>query len=75
LSSLRDELGLVLVGYKLSLWLGQNRLERGGHVFEPKVGLEKRALSKSKTTTKINDTTEPILARPALIDHVPIDEH
>jgi len=46
--------------------LAQNRLERGGHVFEPQVGLESRALSKSKTTTKINDTTEPILDRPAL---------
>ena len=53
---------------RLPLWLAQNRLERGGRVFEPKVGLESRALSKSKTTTKINDTTEPILARPALIN-------
>jgi len=47
--------------------LAQNWLERGGHVFEPKCGLESRALSKSKPTTKINDTTESILVRPALI--------
>jgi len=33
---------------KLSLWLGQNRLERGGRVFEPQCGLESRALSKSE---------------------------
>jgi len=33
---------------KLPLWLVQNRLERGGHVFEPQNGLESRALSKSE---------------------------
>jgi len=53
---------------KLPLWLAQNRLERGGHVCEPKIGLASRALSKPKTTTKINDTTEPILGRPSLIN-------
>jgi len=53
---------------KLPLWLVQHRLERGGRVFEPKGGLESRALSKSKPTTKINDTTEPMLDRPALMN-------
>jgi len=49
------------------LWLGQYWLERGGRVFEPKSGLKSRALTKSeKSPTKSNDTTEPILPRPAL---------
>jgi len=33
---------------KLPLWLDQNRLERGSHVFEPKGGLKSRALSRSE---------------------------
>jgi len=53
--------------FKLPLWLVQNRLERGGHVFEPKSGLKSRALSKAgKSPTNINDPTEPILSRPTL---------
>jgi len=27
----------VLVGLILPLWLGQNQLERGGHVYEPQL--------------------------------------
>jgi hypothetical protein len=51
--------------------LVQNRLERGGRVFEPKSGLKSRALSKAgKSPTKINDTTEPILARPTLTNGI-----
>jgi len=52
---------------KLPLWLDQNRLERGGHVCEPKISLTSRALTNpEKSPAKSNDTTEPILARPPL---------
>jgi len=49
--------------------LDQHWLERGGHVFEPYCGLESRALSRSaKPPAKINDTTEPMLVRPTLMN-------
>jgi len=52
----------------LPLWLGQHRLERGGRVFEPKSGLKNGLdLSRQNSSTKINDTTEPMLTRPALM--------
>ncbi len=43
--------------FKLPLWLGQNRLERDGHVFEPQSGLESRALSKSETNRQAASST------------------
>jgi len=59
------------MGLNLPLWLAQNRLERGGHVCEPKSGLTSRALTNpEKSPAKSNDTTEPMLTRPALINRL-----
>jgi len=51
--------------------LGQNRLEHGGRVYEPQNGLISRALTNpEKSPAKSNDTTEPMLTRPALINRL-----